>query len=668
LASLQSQRLHRPLIDLGDEEPLYTRNISNGPPDRRRVSLRWLAASVLTGIFSVALVGGALQAAIGLDDYSVVRPALAHGIAFGDSAAAEKSDRFRPVPEAKVSRQVIQVSTVTREEDRNIVRVRPFAHVHANLAAPVEADVAARIPPYQAAEIFIVAEGASGAPGAASGDAVADGGDQPPMDSAASDSIYGAEVDGEVEIKTVDFPISGVAYDETAALEPAEIETRVREQAPFLGEGAVEVASLPYVDPARFDPAGAANGAMNALAIAIAPENVSLLAKTDELDDTGIEDKVLPVTEGASLRKMLMDEGADPNAAAAIQSALVANFSFDFRAGQKVRVGLAPDPETGSIRPVRISLYEPNDRHIATVALSDNGLYVAAQEPVSDGELEVAEQAAADLPGTLPTLHDGLWGTGFALGMSQDVIKNLVHIFSYDVDYQTRLSASDNLEVIYSTENANGSGAGEASEILYAALSVGDVMHRFYRFRDSTDGSVDYYDEAGKSAQKFLVRKPVASGRFSSGFGMRRHPIVRRYRMHTGVDYAAPSGTRIMAAGNGVIEKIGTRAGYGRSITVQHLHGYETTYNHLSGYAKGLKAGQKVAQGQVIGFVGSTGLSTGPHLHFEVLVNNRFVDPLKIRVPRGRELQGTELAAFEQERVRIDDLLQRDDERYTAQN
>ena len=373
LAALQWQRLQRPLIDLGDEEPLYTRNISNGPPDRRRVSLRWFAASVLTGIFSVALVGGALQAAIGLDDYSVVRPALAHGMAFGDTEAAEKSDRFRPVPEAKVSRRVIQVSTVTREEDRNIVRVRPFAHVHANLAAPVEADIAAHIPPYQAAEIFIVAEGAGSVSGANTGDTAAEGDDQPTMDTAASNSIYGAEVDGEVEIKTVDFPTSGVAYDETAALEPAEIEARVREQAPFLGEGAVEVASLPYIDPARFDPADAGNGAMNALAIAIAPENVSLLAKTDELDDTGIEDKVLPVTEGASLRKMLMDEGADPNAAAAIQSALVANFSFDFRAGQKVRVGLATDPETGSIRPVRISLYEPSDHHIATVALSDNG-------------------------------------------------------------------------------------------------------------------------------------------------------------------------------------------------------------------------------------------------------------------------------------------------------
>ena len=630
------------MVDLGDEDPLYTRNISNGPPDRRRVSIRWLAGSVLTGLFSALLVGGALQAAIGLDEYTVVRPALAHGMAFGEVAeVADKGDRFRPVPESKVTRRVIQISTVTRENDRNIVRVRPFAHVRSTIAAPVPEDVAARVPAFQAVDVFTASEE-----------------EEPEMAVTASDSIYGAEVDGEVEIKVTDFPMTGADYDESAELDLAEIEGSVREAAPFLAEGAVEVASLPYVDPARFE--ASPNTALSALAIPIAPENVSLLPKTDELDDFGIEDKVIPVTEGASLRKLLMDEGADPEAAVAIQSALVANFSFDFRAGQKVRVGIAPDPETGSIRPVRVSLYDQTDNHVATVALSDTGLYVVAQEPVSDVELVTAEAEEANKAGVLPTLYEGLWGTGLSLGMSSDVIKNLVHIFSYDVDYQMRLSASDSLDVIYS-DNAE-----EVSEILYAAMTLGNVTHRFYRFRDPMDGTVDYYDEAGKSAQKFLVRKPMAAGRFTSGFGMRRHPITRRYRMHTGVDWAAPSGTRIMAAGDGVVEKIGTRSAYGRSITLKHLYGYVTTYNHMSGYAKGLKAGDKVSQGQVIGFVGSSGLSTGPHLHFEVLVNERFVDALKIRVPRGRELQGATLVAYEQERQRIEELLDRNDERYSA--
>lgn len=637
---------HRPIIDLGDEDPLYTRNLSKGPPDRRRVSLRWLAGSVLTGIFSAALVGGALQAAIGLDEYSVVRPALATTTTFGDSGTvAEKSDRFRPVPESKVTRRVIQISTVTRSEDRDIVRVRPFAHVHTNLAAPVPADVALRVPPFRPFDVF------------------ADSGAKAPAEVAASDSIYGAEVDGEVAIKVVDFPLEGAVYDETAELSDDDVERSVRAAAPFLAEGAVEVASLPYVDPARFELASADPNALNAIAIAIAPENMSLIEKTEDIDEFGIEDKVVRIAEGDSMRKLLIAEGSDPDAASAIQSALVANFSFDFRAGQKLRLGLAPDPDTGAIRPVRVSLYQPNDRHIATVARSDTGSYVAAQEPAVDAELVVAE-AEAEPIGALPTLHDGLWGTALSLGLAEELIRSLVHVFSYDVDYQTRLSPSDALEVIYSAEG-DAQAAGSA-EILYAALTLGNATHRFYRFRDPADGTVEFYDEAGKSAQKFLVRKPIAQGRFSSAFGMRRHPILRRYRMHSGVDWAAPSGTPIMAAGDGVVEKIGRRSGYGRSITLEHLNGYETTYNHMSGYLKGLKKGDRVAQGQVIGYVGSTGLSTGPHLHYEVLVNDRFVDPMKIRVPRGRELLGPELVAFEQERERIDELIA--EEERTASN
>lgn len=631
----QRRSLTRPVIDLGDEDPLYTRNLSEGPPDRRRVSVRWLAGSVLTGLFSAVFVGGALQAAIGLDDYLVVRPALARTAAFTDAALAEKGDRFRPVPESNLTRRVIQISTVTRSNDRDIVRVRPFAHIHTNLAAPIAETIAKRIPAYRPSDVFI------------------DGGSEPEMEVAASDSIYGAEVDGEVSIRVSDFPLSGVDYDETAALDDLEIEQAVREAAPDLVDGVVEIASLPYVDPARFDPASDA-GALNAITVAIAPENVSLLEKSDDIDEFGMEEKVLKVEEGASMRKILSEQGADPEAAGQIQSALVANFSFDFRAGQKLRLGLAPDPDTGALRPIRVSLYEPRGRHIATVALSDRGAYVAAQEPPLDAELLKVDSEEVEVSATsaaLPTLHDGLWGTGLALDMPESVLKALVHVFSFDVDYQARLSAADDLEVIYSAEG------DEDPEILYAALTLSGVPHRFYRYRDPVTGKGDYYDEGGKSAQKFLVRKPVAQGRFSSSFGMRRHPILKRYRMHTGADWAAPTGTPIMAAGDGVIQTIGTRAGYGRSITMRHSNGYKTTYNHMSGYAKGLKAGDSVQQGQVIGFVGSTGLSTGPHLHFEVLVNDRFVDPMKIRLPRGDELQGSSLAAFEQERERIDNLL-----------
>ncbi len=642
MAAHKRDRSVRPDVELGDEDPLYSRELTAGPPDRRRVSLRWLGGAMLTGFFSIALIGGALQAAVGVDEHLIVRPASAN--TFGQTTSiAEKGDRFRPVPESRLTRHVIQISTVTRVDDRDIVRVRPFAHVHTTLAAPVAEDVATAIPAFRPADLFLVGDD-----------------DEQQPDAASSDSVYGAEVDGEVSIKTIDFPLLDADYDPAAELDLAAVAETVRAAAPFLTVGAVEITSSPFVDPARFDLAGTGSPALNALAVAITQENVSFLEKADTSDDFNIEDKVVTVDEGDSLRSLLVDQGADPAAATAIQAALVANFSFDFRAGQKLRVGLAPDPDTGSVRPVRVSLYQPDDSHVATVALSDSGTYVQAHEPILAAGLEEEERTSPQ-PTVLPTIYDGLWGTALSLGMSEDLIKTLVHIFSYDVDYQQRLAPQDDLDVVYSAD-----GDTERTEILYAALTLSGVTHRFYRFRDASDGSVDFYNEEGKSAQKFLVRKPVAEGHFTSGFGMRRHPILKTMRMHTGIDWGAPTGTPVLAAGDGTVERIGTRSGYGRSITLQHLHGYETTYNHMSGYARGLEAGDHVVQGQVIGYVGSTGLSTGPHLHFEVLVNGHFVDPLKIRVPRGRELQGVSLATFEQERDRIDALLLRDDSQYAS--
>lgn len=629
-------------VDLGDEDPLYIRNLSKGPPDRRRVSIRWLAGSVLTGVFSTMLVGGALQAAVGIDENLVVRPVLATaGPSGGSGAVASKGDRVRPEPESRVTRRVIQISTVTRQNDRDLVRVRPFAHIHTTLAGTVPDEIAARVPPFNPLDIF-----------------AEDGKTVDVAEASASDAIYGADVDGEVAIKVVDFPLDGAEFDNTVELSVAEVEERVREMAPFIAEGAVELASSPYVDPARFEYQSAETAALSPLTIAITPENVSLIAKSEEgVDDVELGEKVVDVVQGASLKALLAQEGATPEEAGAIQTALVANFAFDFRAGQKLRLGIAEDA-SGRARPVRVTLYD-GETHLATVGLSDGGGYVPTDAPALDDELFVSQEVAPKTTGSLPSVHAGIWRTGLSLGMPDPLIEKIIRIFSYDVDFQGRLGPADALEVVYSADGDQGEGA----EILYASLSLGSVTHKFYRYRTSKDAAVDYYDEAGKSAEKFLMRKPVAAGRFTSSFGMRKHPILGRYKLHSGVDWAAPRGTPIMAAGNGTIESIGRRAGYGNSIVIRHANGYETTYNHMSGYAKGLKAGARVRQGTVIGYVGSTGLSTGNHLHFEVLVNNRFVDPQKIKVPRGSELGGADLASFEKERRRIDALLVRDDTR-----
>ena len=191
------------------------------------------------------------------------------------------------------------------------------------------------------------------------------------------------------------------------------------------------------------------------------------------------------------------------------------------------------------------------------------------------------------------------------------------------------------------------------------ASSFGGMTRAFYRFQ-MQDGTVDYFDQDGRSSKQFLLRNPVPNGQFRSGFGARKHPILGYVRMHTGVDWAAPRGTPIIASGNGTVEKAGWAGGFGRQTIIRHANGYETSYNHQSAIAAGVVPGSKVRQGQVIGYVGSTGLATGDHLHYELIVNGTKVDPMRVRLPTGRVLSKGELEAFERERKRIDDLLKQD--------
>jgi murein DD-endopeptidase MepM/ murein hydrolase activator NlpD len=230
-----------------------------------------------------------------------------------------------------------------------------------------------------------------------------------------------------------------------------------------------------------------------------------------------------------------------------------------------------------------------------------------------------------------------------------------VRLLASDVDFQSRLSPADQLEVLFSQPDDNDT-VTEDSELLYVSATFGGNARSLYRFQ-MQDGSVDYFDKDGRSAKQFLLRNPVPNGKFTSGFGSRRHPILGYVRMHTGTDWSAPSGTPIIATGNGVVEKAGWASGYGKQTIIRHANGYETSYNHQSAFAKGIQPGARVRQGQVIGYVGSTGLSTGAHLHYEMIVNGNKVDAMRVRLPTGRVLKDAELEAFMLERDRIDALL-----------
>ncbi|UCF54285.1 MAG: M23 family metallopeptidase, partial [Bradyrhizobium sp.] len=327
--------------------------------------------------------------------------------------------------------------------------------------------------------------------------------------------------------------------------------------------------------------------------------------------------------------------------------------------GEKLRILMAPASPGARLQPYRVVV--ANDTMVeAIAALSDLGKYVAVDVSSMNTVAETAANPSSDDDedddGTGVRLYQSIYETAMRNKVPMPVIEDMIKIYSYDVDFQRKVQPGDSFDVFYAGEE-EGTTSPDKNDVLFASLTVGGETKKYYRYQSPDDGVVDYYDETGKSAKKFLVRKPVNNAIMRSGFGGRRHPILGYVKMHTGVDWATAYGTPIFASGNGVIERAEWEGGYGKYIRIKHSNGYETAYGHMSAFAKGMEIGKKVRQGQVIGFVGSTGASTGPHVHYEILVNGRFVDPLRVKLPRGRSLEGPMMASFEKERDRLDSMM-----------
>ena len=257
---------------------------------------------------------------------------------------------------------------------------------------------------------------------------------------------------------------------------------------------------------------------------------------------------------------------------------------------------------------------------------------------------------------TVGTIDSNLYDTALAAGMPNQVLMEMVHIFSFDVDFQREIQRGDRFEVLYEAVFNKAGEFVENGPILYAALEVGEREVELFRF-ESEEGPADYLDAKGASVRKALMRTPINGARLSSGYGMRRHPILGYNKKHLGVDFAAPTGTPIYAGGDGTITMLGWHGNFGKYIRIRHNSTYSTGYAHLNGYAKGMKRGKRVRQGQVIAYVGSTGMSTGPHLHYEVMRGNKRINPMTLKLPSGRKLEGRELAAFRQQVQKITVLL-----------
>ncbi len=243
-------------------------------------------------------------------------------------------------------------------------------------------------------------------------------------------------------------------------------------------------------------------------------------------------------------------------------------------------------------------------------------------------------------------------------GIPDAVIIDIIRLFSFDVDFQREIRPKDRFSVFYQGATAQtGENVSEARQVLMASLTLSGKEYRYYYFDDESGEFTGYYNAEGKTARKGLLRTPVDGARLSSSYGMRKHPILGYNKMHKGTDFAAPTGTPIYAAGDGVVEYAGRNGAYGNYVRIRHNNSYKTAYAHLHKFGRGIKKGVRVDQYQVIGTVGSTGRSTGPHLHYEILIDGRQVNPMKVKMPTAHQLTDGDLKAFRQQMHRIDNKL-----------
>ncbi|MBB6260940.1 murein DD-endopeptidase MepM/ murein hydrolase activator NlpD [Paenochrobactrum gallinarii] len=623
----------------GDEPPL-TVGGKRRPPDRRDVSARWLVGTFLTGVTSCTLIGVALFAALdgreqlatpaellALED---IQPAVQQDVSKGNRIASAIA---KQKPQ---DRRRMEISTMLKVGEREVIRTRPFEYV--KMALAVDHPTNRKYPAFNALEVF--SEGPSAPQPSNTG------------------QIYGAKVESEISLRVVDFPMDVNNFDTTADLSVDDVEDIVRDTGILLTDGDVQVASLHYVDPLRFGANDSLFSLSPALGVRITQENVSVAARNEgaELAGDGFSEELIPFRTAANISDALNSAGYTDDSAPQMAEALSKLMNSPrLKEGSVLRVGV--ESRNGEDRIVRASIYS-NTTHLVTVTLNDKAQYVPSDEPETTPLLASAfdgEVIAPRLRGAMPSVYDGISRAALAYGMTDTMRAQLIKMLASDVDLQGKLSASDQLEAFFSLPDDSDS-ADDDSQLLYVSANFGGTTRKFYRYQ-APNGTVDYFNENGKSAKQFLLRNPVPNGVFRSPFGMRRHPILGYSRMHTGVDWAAPRGTPIIASGNGVVEKAGWSNGYGNQTLIRHANGYVSSYSHQNAIANGVTPGAKVRQGQVIGYVGSTGLSTGPHLHYELIVNGTKVDPLRIRLPDNKALSGKELEAFVRERERIDKLL-----------
>lgn len=359
--------------------------------------------------------------------------------------------------------------------------------------------------------------------------------------------------------------------------------------------------------------------------------------------------RTVEVRRGDTLMALLVGAGADRQEAHKAITALKTVYSpRKLKPGQAVHLAFSADADTGGspARLLSLRLQESPEREIQVARRDLEAGYVATK---------VDRPLTLKVAGRRGRIDSSLFAAGQDAEVPVPVMIDLIHAFSFNVDFQREIWPGDGFELLYESYYDRSGALAKTGNIVYAALILSGQRVELYRFTPA-NGRTDNFDATGQSVRKTLMRTPIDGARISSGYGRRRHPVLGYNKMHRGTDFAASRGTPVYAAGDGVIERAGPNRSYGNYIRIRHNSTYKTAYAHLRGYAKGIRRGRRVKQGQVIGYVGTTGRSTGPHLHYEVMINGKQVNPLRIKLPSGAKLNAEDLAAFRTARAEIERL------------
>ena len=362
------------------------------------------------------------------------------------------------------------------------------------------------------------------------------------------------------------------------------------------------------------------------------------------------EVKTVKVRKGDTLMKALVRAGAPRQQAYLAIEALGKNFDpRRLKVGQELQISFAPGTEKN-----KSTKKKPSGELLAVQIKTDVDRDVVSQRH-EDGYTshEVLHELQKSQVRSVGTINDSLYLSARRSGMPIAVLMEMIRIFSWDVDFQRDIQRGDSFEIFFEQFSDESGKALKYGDVQFASMTLSGTRVALYR-HELADGAVDYFNEKGQSARKALLRTPVNGARLSSRYGKRRHPVLGYTKMHRGIDFAAPRGTPIMAGGDGVIEMSQRNGSFGKYVRIRHNNNYKTAYAHLNGYGKGIRRGKRVRQGQIIGYVGTTGRSTGPHLHYEILKNGRQINPLRLKLPTGRKLKSKALARFENLRDRTD--------------